>query len=864
MEEFGLYLCLGILVIIFITIKSRFDKIDGNLSVLNKKLDQLNKDGIPTGAKIPESKTEIEEEYKPAIPIIPNIPIIEKTDEFKPVEPEIIPPIIIPIYNEEVIDKKELEKVAFSADSTSTPKPINLRVEPKPYVPEPSFWERFKENNPDLEKFIGENLINKIGILILVLGIGYFVSYSIDKGWIPTPARVGIGILSGALVLGVAHKLRKLYAAFSSVFVAGAIAIFYFTIAIAFHEYKLFGQEVAFVIMVLITAFASLITISYNRLELGILTLIGGFAVPFMVSTGEGNYIVLFTYILILNAGILAIAYNKKWHIINVLSFVFTSVLFLAWLNKEKYETPQHYLGGLIFAFAFYLLFMVINIINNIRNKGEVSKTQLALLTANTFVFYGFGIWILSDYQPQLKGLFTIFIGVLNLVYAWFLYKKFGIDKNAIYLLIGLTLTFITLAVPIQFSGHYITLFWAGEAVLLLWLSQKSSISSYKFGSIIVHALMFVSLLLDWSNFYAGDSVLQIALNSVFITGVVAIASCLGVYYLLKNENESIYKFGFTFNPEIYRKFIFIVGIVLAYFVGILEVAYQAADYFPNSPALTAIPVVYHLFFTAILCHFLLKKDSEFGVQATTLLSIANTILFTFVFSNLSFTEHTNYISLGTNENIVFYLHYLMLAFTIYFGYLLYKMNRENELSDFFKKPIFIWIASFFIIYIASTEVMLHGLILNNSPITMQEVIKNNPSVSKDIYSIQSEKDYLSNLQIDTMRETILKTSFPVLWGIFAFVFLIFGIKKPSKTMRIIALSLLGLTIIKLFVYDISNVSETGKIIAFILLGVLILIISFVYQKLKVLVSDDVKPEIRTIDSIQNENLNNENNNENN
>ena len=47
---------------------------------------------------------------------------------------------------------------------------------------------------------------------------------------------------------------------------------------------------------------------------------------------------------------------------------------------------------------------------------------------------------------------------------------------------------------------------------------------------------------------------------------------------------------------------------------------------------------------------------------------------------------------------------------------------------------------------------------------------------------------------------------------------------------------LLGITILKLFVYDIRNASETGKIVAFILLGVLILIISFVYQKLKVLV----------------------------
>ena len=58
-------------------------------------------------------------------------------------------------------------------------------------------------------------------------------------------------------------------------------------------------------------------------------------------------------------------------------------------------------------------------------------------------------------------------------VYAWFLYKKMGLDKTAVYLLIGLTLTFITLAIPIQFEGNFITLFWAAEAVILLWLAQK-------------------------------------------------------------------------------------------------------------------------------------------------------------------------------------------------------------------------------------------------------------------------------------------------------------------------------------------------------------------------------------------------------
>ena len=117
--------------------------------------------------------------------------------------------------------------------------------------------------------------------------------------------------------------------------------------------------------------------------------------------------------------------------------------------------------------------------------------------------------------------------------------------------------------------------------------------------------------------------------------------------------------------------------------------------------------------------------------------------------------------------------------------------------------------------------------------------------------------------KIDLLRTTIWKTSFPVLWGIFAFIFLIFGIKKQNKTLRIIALTLLGLTIVKLFLFDISNVSETGKIIAFILLGILVLIISFVYQKIKVLVVDDKKSDeetVRTTDTIYNEDKRDETN----
>ena len=354
MEVFLLILLVAFLFYIKNSIDTKFDriedKIDEKFRELSKKVDLLK-----TIENLPEKPFVNPEVSKPKM----------ATEDLKtPVVIEKMEPLVFVPVDKEITEEKT-EKLVFSIGNVSAPKLVQPKPEPKVYIPEEpnkTFWENFRENNPDLEKFIGENLINKIGILILVLGISYFVKYAIDKDWINEPARVGIGILSGAMIMGVAHKLRKKYAAFSSVFVAGAISVFYFTIGIAFHSYHLFGQTTAFIFMLFISAFSSLISLSYDRKELAVLSLIGGFAVPFMVSTGQGNYVVLFTYILILNIGILALAYHKKWGIINILSYIFTIVLFGAWLFKDLDEKTPHYLGALAFGFAFYLVFIGINI----------------------------------------------------------------------------------------------------------------------------------------------------------------------------------------------------------------------------------------------------------------------------------------------------------------------------------------------------------------------------------------------------------------------------------------------------------------------------------------------------------------------
>ncbi|GGG47584.1 DUF2339 domain-containing protein [Bizionia arctica] len=776
-----------------------------DLNTLNNKLNSLltqRKEGIKTKENEPVKDDLIK-------PVEPIPEILVKS------EPIIVTPPIPELTKQ--VEAKEAEVLAASAKAVMTAAPAKKVIE----EPTLSFWERFKQRNPDLEKFVGENLINKIGILILVLGISYFVKFAIDKDWINEPARVGIGILAGSLVLFIAHKLRVKYAPFSSVLVAGAIAIFYFTIAIAFHEYQLFGQEVAFAIMVLITAFSCLISLSYNRMELAILSLIGGFLVPFMISTGSGNYLVLFTYIAILDIGILTLAYFKKWHLVHILAFVFTTLLFSGWVLTEMNAENPHYLGALIFGFVFYLIFIITNIINNLRTKDSFSKIQLVMLTVNNFVFYGIGMLVLSHYKPEFSGLFTTLLALLNLGYALLLYKKFGLDKIAIYLLIGLTLTFITLAIPVQFSGNNITMFWAVEAVLLMWLAQKSQIKSYRFASVIVQILMLGSLIMDWPNYISIYENLRIIGNPIFIGGAFVVASFVVVGYLLRNETEKLTKFGLTFNPTFYRKICHIMAITTGYFVGLFEVSYQSITYFSINDFL-AIIVLYHLLFTAVFCFVLFRNRTSGNDKTINILAVLNIVAFTFLFVAIPFSEHRENIIRNEDNHLAYYLHMVSLVILVYFWYLIVKSNKSQKVFLAFNNKLALWFAVFILVVLTSTEVILQGLHIMT-------------------FTIEPGQFDLAYEMISSARYKIIKTGLPVLWGILAFILLLIGIKKQIKQLRIIALTLLGLTIVKLFAYDISNVSETGKIIAFILLGVLILIISFVYQKIKVLVIDEDK-----------------------
>jgi uncharacterized membrane protein len=699
---------------------------------------------------------------------------------------------------------------------TEYPTPNPFAVPPtsstwQPAEKKPSFWEK----NPDFEKFVGENLINKIGIAILVLGIGFFVKYAIDQDWINEIGRVFIGILCGGALIALAHKMRKTFIAFSSVLIGGGLSVLYFTIGLAFMQYQLLSQEAAFGIMVVITSFAVALSLLYNRIELAVIALVGGFGTPFFVSTGEGNYVVLFTYLIILNSGMLVLALRKKWNLVNLLSYIFTVIIYGAWLTSDMLSEHPHYSGALIFGTIYYFMFWLMNVAYNIKYKQKFEAQEFTLLISNTFLYYLAGMLILRHIDDGLyQGLFTAAMGIINFVFAFVMHRKRAFDRNLFYLLIGLVLTFISLAAPIQLKGNHITLFWAAEAVLLLWLSQKSGIRIIKIASMVIGGLMIISLIMDWQQIYGSEEWMPIAFNRGFMTGIGAAVALFLYNLLLRGETRESF-FDNELSLKVLKQGIAITTVALLYFGGLLELTHQLERVVANYPdsfdeGRRVIICGYHFVFVA--CLALLHQRSK--LQSIGIALIVATgilcLMYLMLYNPAVIDTREQYLNGYRPCSITFGLHFI---FSVIFLYLLYVLKRR--LTDSFETTqqtsnYSLWIVIPVFVYWLSAE-------LDHMVVMMAQ----NPDGS------------------DYIIEQTHKFGYPILWGVTSFVMVVLGLRNKNKQLRVIGLSLFSLIVLKLFLFDVWGMNEGGKILAFVLLGVLLLVVSFMYQRLKKILSND-------------------------
>ena len=362
-----------------------------------------------------------------------------------------------------------------------------------------------KTEKSSLERFVGENLINKIGIAITIIGVGIGAKYSIDNNLISPLTRIIMGYLFGIGLLIVGIKLKAKYINFSAVLVSGAMAIMYFITYAAYSFYALMPQTAAFIVMVVFTIFTVMASLHYNKEVIALIGMVGAYAVPFLLSDGSGKVLILFSYMSILNLGILAVAINRYWKNLYYSSFALTAVIYSAWFGL-KYDDASHFQIGMGFLFVFFFIFYLTFLWYKLKRSEKFDLFDIIFILINAFGLYGFGHTMLDDhgYGTMFLGYFALFNALIHFVVSVIIYRLKDADIQLRYLLSGLTIFFVAISIPIALSGSWISLSWMGMAALLFWIGRTKGESFYERVSYPLMYVAFLSTLYHWSVVYHG------------------------------------------------------------------------------------------------------------------------------------------------------------------------------------------------------------------------------------------------------------------------------------------------------------------------------------------------------------------------
>ncbi len=205
----------------------------------------------------------------------------------------------------------------------------------------------------DWESLVGVKLFSWIAGVALVLAAVFFLKYSVEHGWLSPTVRATLGILTGAALL-VACELRvaRSYETTANAMNGAGIAILYSTLFAIHALWHLLPAGVVFALMLVVTAVAVLLSIRRDSVFVAILGMLGGFATPALLSTGENRPIGLFSYLLLLNGGLAWVAYKKRWPMLTLGSLVFTAIYQWAWIAKFLTVSQLPLAAGIFAVFA--------------------------------------------------------------------------------------------------------------------------------------------------------------------------------------------------------------------------------------------------------------------------------------------------------------------------------------------------------------------------------------------------------------------------------------------------------------------------------------------------------------------------------
>ncbi len=388
--------------------------------------------------------------------------------------------------------------------------------------------------NPMIQWLLGGNTVVRVGIVILFFGIAFLLKYAYEHSHVPISVRLtGVGI--GALaLLAFGWHLRERRAGYALTLQGGGIGVLYLNIFAAFRFYEMIPATPAFALLLAIVGLSAMLAILQNSLALAVFGVSGGFLAPLLISTGQGNHVMLFSYCLMLNLGILAISWHKAWRILNLLGFAFTFAIGRVW--AWKYYGPEHFSSVEFFLILFFLLYVLIPVLFA-RKQSEEARTYVdgTLVFGVPLVAFGLQAGLVREFEYgaawSALGLAAFYVSLASLLWRQ-TGEKLRLLSEAF---LALGVVFATLAIPLAFDGRMTSAFWALEGAAIVWIGlRQQRVLARSFGI----ALQFLAGIAFLIGVKTGHGAIPI-LNSFFLGCVLVAVGGLFCSAYLERRRES-------------------------------------------------------------------------------------------------------------------------------------------------------------------------------------------------------------------------------------------------------------------------------------------------------------------------------------
>lgn len=489
----------------------------------------------------------------------------------------------------------------------------------------------------DLETLIAGRWLNRIGLLLVLIAVAYFLKLVIDNEWIGPTGQVALGVLAGAGLLGFSHwLLGRGYLYFSEGITALGAGVLYLSLWAGSNYYNLFSLDVAFFAMIGVTAATVTIAVGRDSQRIALLGLIGGFLTPLLVSTGKDAQVVLFTYVAVLNAGLLALAWKKVWRWLELPAFFFTLAYFWGWYERF-YHVSEPLLRTLAFATLFFAEFSALSVLRA-RRLGAVLGEQGFLVLFNGFSFLLVLMALLYDDYRWAATFGTLALAAVHLAMLRLLPAAAEDAQRAKVtrlLFAGLALTFVTIAIPVSLEGQWITLAFAVEGAVLIWSGFRAPAWQLRAAGFVLFGVVIWRLLTEP---LAGGAFL---FNQRFATFAVTVACLAAALSFARQHWEEI--------QEHEGRWFALLGVVLNV-VAVWALSVEAYEYFrphlgSELPAVRmdallarqlALSLVWTAYATALMVLGVRRNLSALRWQALTLFGLTVIKVFFFDLSYLS------------------------------------------------------------------------------------------------------------------------------------------------------------------------------------------------------------------------------------